>query len=237
MSPMKNQYSCGSCAAFAVIAVVESCFKEITGKFVKYSEQELLDCSETGGSCKGGNPQNYLHWLAKKHTAVAREQDYPYDSKNWENDKRKYACRDSTKLKSDKKSSKRPRIKKESVIFDNYGTEEDLKVLVYKRHVVAASIFFTNATRDRLITYNGAYVFNCTEEDATSYDNGHAVAVVGYGNSKANEEGEDFWLIKNSWGLGWGYQGFLYLQRGNLACGIGTQYAVVDCCDLAAGDC
>lgn len=33
----------------------------------------------------------------------------------------------------------------------------------------------------------------------------HAVIVVGYGTT---DEGQDYWLIKNSWSLRWGEQGF-----------------------------
>ena len=39
----------------------------------------------------------------------------------------------------------------------------------------------------------------------------HAMPVVGYG---TDQDGEHFWLLKNSWGAQWGEEGFLRLLRG-----------------------
>merc|ERR1712241_520258 len=44
VSPVKNQGNCGSCAAFATMALVETCFKKVVGVFGDCSEQHFLDC-------------------------------------------------------------------------------------------------------------------------------------------------------------------------------------------------
>lgn len=46
----------------------------------------------------------------------------------------------------------------------------------------------------------------------------HAVLVVGWGT--VAETGEKYWIVKNSWGPGWGAEGFFWISRGNDECGL-----------------
>ena len=47
----------------------------------------------------------------------------------------------------------------------------------------------------------------------------HSMMLVGYG---TDEEGGDYWLIKNSWSKHWGDEGYVKISRVNHGCGAST---------------
>lgn len=62
--------------------------------------------------------------------------------------------------------------------------------------------------------HSGVYsVNNC---GTTNQDVNHAVLATGYG----EENGKAFWNVKNSWGPGWGAQGYFKIARGKNMCAI-----------------
>ena len=180
VSPVKNQKQCGSCVAFSNMALVETCFKKVTGTFGDYSEQQFVDCGygQNGASgCNGAAPHAYVKW-AKDNAAMGlfHESTYPYKNTN-----PTYTC------------PALPSYNQGAGVSDYYytynGDEQTLAGLVAKHGAVVTSVNADGPFQD----YAGGIFAGCTSSDTN-----HAVTVVGYG----TENGQDFWLVKNSWGEG-----------------------------------
>lgn len=163
------------------------------------SEQNLIDCSTSFGNngCHGGLMTNAYNYI-KVNDGIDTENSYPYVAED---------------RKCEYNASYSGATDRGYVVIES-GNEEALKAAVATIGPISVGI---DASHRSLHFYKeGIY-------DDSSCRNGsidHAVLVVGYGTTKT---GEDYWIVKNSWGPMWGIDGYILMARnkGN-QCGIAT---------------
>lgn len=182
---------CGDCWAFASAGQIESAFLVAGWPESDLSEQNILDCSNSG-DCDGGTRWTALPWAAT--TPVTSESGYPYD-----HGKKNTQCKPHPagvhKLVA-------------AGWIDSSGNvtpTPQLKAALCKYGPISVSIYASPALQN----YRGP-----SEEifDENNNNNGtnHAILLIGWDDSK------QAWLMKNSWGPGWGFdQGFGWVKFGS----------------------
>lgn len=197
VSPVKDQHECGSCWAFSTVGALEAHSLIKYGSFVPLSEQQLVDCSQAfnNNGCNGGLPSQAFEYVMYAG-GISTEKSYPY----FEKDRNCTVDRDTFELEVPGGS-----------INITAGDEVELQTAVFMHGPV--SVCF-DAVDDIEDYKSGVYTSNNCK--STNKDVNHAVLAVGYG----TENGLDYWLIKNSWGTGWGDHGYFKMQRGVNMCGV-----------------
>ncbi|XP_019965003.2 procathepsin L-like isoform X2 [Paralichthys olivaceus] len=198
VTPVKNQGSCGSCWSFSSTGALEGQHYRKTGTLVSLSEQQLVDCSGNYGNygCNGGWMDNAFRYI-QDNGGINTEDSYPYEAEDGE-------CRYNPASIATKCTG---------YVDIEQGNESDLKEAVATVGPVSVAI---DASNPSFQLYESG-VYDETDCSSTALD--HAVLIVGYG----TESGQDYWLVKNSWGTAWGDQGYIKMRRnrGN-QCGIAT---------------
>ncbi|XP_045769788.1 uncharacterized protein LOC123870505 [Maniola jurtina] len=196
VTAVKQQGQCASCWAFAATGAIEGQRFRDKRVLESLSEQNLLDCANSSYGCAGGTVDAAFSYVRAR--GIESEAAYPYEAQQEQ-------CRYD---------------RRKNAIPPGYVTkfrpcppdEECLKLMVAKAGPAAAAV---DASRRSFQLYESGVYY----DDACSPDNvTHAVLVVGYGTDEALG---DYWLVKNSYGAGWGERGYVRMARGRCNnCGI-----------------
>ena len=198
VTSVKNQGSCGSCWAFAATAAIETHQFLKTWDILDLSEQGVLDCTYPSfyNGCDGGWGLS-VYWSSREEYTEA---SYPYTGKGDQ------PCRapDSDPA-LDIASSISGYMAVQSL------NDEAMRQALVEQGPLDVSFFIADDFR----SWDWNHVYrsdNCN----LNWPN-HEVLIVGYG---VDENGEKFWTVKNSWGQGWGLDGYFRIARGENMCNI-----------------
>lgn len=196
VTSIKDQGYCGSCWAFSAIASIESSWAIKYGQSLDLSEQQLVDCTYDDNGCNGGLIDDAFVYAT---AGLCTDSDYSYTG-HYEN------C-------TDRQCSHAVKLNRcyDIPTTENYTAEKMMQIILMQQPVSTA----INAN-NIWMHYNGGVI---DDKSCNDNDINHAVAVVGYDTTK---DGQDYWLIKNSWGTSWGINGYGMIARGKYMCAISS---------------
>ncbi len=195
VTDVKNQGQCGSCWSFSTTGALEGAYYVKYGELKSFSEQQLVDCDnrKNGGKdmgCNGGLMDNAFSWI-KKNDGLCYESDYPYTSGSTRSPG---TCETSCEVDEKSKVESYTDVKKNS--------DDAMMEALMKQPV---SVAIQADQKDFQLYKSGVFTGSC----GTKLD--HGVLLVGYG----EKSGEEYYLLKNSWGETWGDNGYMYLGKGD----------------------
>ena len=199
---IKNQGSWGSCWAFSTVAPLECNILIKDNIEVDLSEQWLISCNRDGWDSNGGwFAHDYHEWKTDYcgDTGAVLEQYSPYVGY-------KSPCNCPylhdyfiNELNYIGSSNGIPSVSAIKQTIMNYGP-------------VSAAVC-SNAPFQ---SYNGGVFNSCTSGSVS-----HLITLVGWDDTQGSN---GVWILRNSWGTGWGVNGYMLIEYGCSSVGYGACY-------------
>lgn len=205
VTPIRNQNPCGSCWAFGTIGSYESAICVKGGSLLDLSEQYLISCNTHGYGCDTGG-----WWVfddMKNKNGVPYEACYPYECPD--NDCRDEPCNSTC-------TNYYP-VYNWSYVGSPGGipSTDTIKAAILANGPVAAGVYVNTYFKN----YIGGIFEACDNCPANSVN--HAIILIGWDDADGG-----YWILKNSWGTGWGESGYMRIRYECCNVGKGAVYAI-----------
>ena len=214
VTEVRDQGKCGSCYAMAVTGSLEGQHFRKTGKLIPLSVQQLVDCTEkyeehdSFDGCMGGIQEEAFKYI-QDNKGIDTERSYPYVSgktgvmqKECQFNKSHIGATETGFVRVPKEDEDALAVAVATQGPITVGMDASGIGFLYYSHGIYSDDKVICPTCDRCSK-------DCRRECC------HALLIVGYG--------PGYWLVKNSWGKGWGMEGYIKIKRGVNTCGIAIE--------------
>jgi len=197
VTPVKDQGNAGTCWAFATTGPLEHAIKIKDNIDVDLSEQFLVAYNKEGYGVDGG-------WFAHEYhenPGAVLEFDFPYTANEepiWDNPTYNHIYK----------------IKNWYYVNSSRAVASawDIKQAIYKYGSVAAAVYADNT----FVNYKRGIYSGSKSRGQVN----HAIMLVGW------DDIQGVWILKNSWGTGWGENGYMRIRYGVNQVGFAANYVV-----------
>jgi len=222
-TPARDQGSCGSCWAFSALGAMEASINIASGypdTDIDLSEQYILSCLGSAGSCSGGWMHEAIDYIQRSTAGSTGngingntiESCMPYTGTDY------LPC--SSKCDDWDYFTDPPAPDNKLWQIENWGwstfSEDNpahwdiMKSWIMDYGPLSIDIYVSNAWRTFFNTHHSPY--DVYENDDYGITN-HGVTLCGW-KDDANILNGGYWIMKNSWGTSFGYNGYFNIAYG-----------------------
>jgi len=209
---IRNQLSCGSCWSFATTESVQdrTCIatRGRVSSGPNYAPQDVIECNFANAGCGGGSFQ--LGGYAAATHGISLETCNPYNYTNL------IAC--PSTCPSGSTDNFRTYCKNSTYYYSN-EVDENVAVILNDMDAVKKEVLKHGPMYISMEVYAdfSSYTSGIYQHVTGAYQGNHAVKVLGWGYDSVQDQ--EYWIAANSWGTGWGENGFFNIYFGDCSFG------------------
>ncbi|MCC7552034.1 DUF333 domain-containing protein, partial [Candidatus Micrarchaeota archaeon] len=222
---VKNQAYCGSCWAFSALGAMEAKYNIEQNESrlnPDLSEQHEVSCDNINNNgCNGGNMNQAYDYIIEE--GVLDEACFSYqaiDSYGCDAG----SCNETPVLCSDRCADYGDRLWTIEGYFSRNSAENPAEINVSNEEL--KQMLIDHGPLAIAVNANGwspysSGIFTCAGQSYWN-DLNHGVVLVGY-NDTGNID-TSYWIVKNSWGSGWGLSGYIHVRFNCSGIGTSVEY-------------